>query len=97
MRSKGIALATAIGLGLFAATTASAAPINPAAASGQGLTASTVEQAQYKRGWNKRPGWQKHRGSRRDHARRHWRRYHARPSNWQSRGCIVIGPIWYCP
>lgn len=26
-----------------------------------------------------------------------WRRYHARPRGWQTRGCMQIGPIWYCP
>lgn len=26
-----------------------------------------------------------------------YRRYGARPSNWRSRGCIAVGPIWFCP
>ncbi|MDC7784839.1 hypothetical protein PQJ75_01050 [Rhodoplanes sp. TEM] len=26
-----------------------------------------------------------------------WRRYQARPRGWQTRGCMQIGPIWYCP
>ena len=26
-----------------------------------------------------------------------WHRYHSRPYNWRARGCIVVGPIWFCP
>lgn len=26
-----------------------------------------------------------------------WHRYHKRPGNWRSRGCITVGPIWWCP
>jgi hypothetical protein len=28
---------------------------------------------------------------------RGYRRFGRRPSNWRRRGCIVIGPVWYCP
>ncbi len=29
---------------------------------------------------------------------RYWgHRYYARPYNWQALGCIVVGPVWYCP
>jgi hypothetical protein len=29
---------------------------------------------------------------------RYWgHRYYARPYNWQTIGCIAVGPIWYCP
>ena len=28
---------------------------------------------------------------------RGWHRYSRRPSFWQTRGCIAIGPVWYCP
>lgn len=27
----------------------------------------------------------------------HWHRYSRRPGDWQRRGCIVVGPIWWCP
>lgn len=30
-------------------------------------------------------------------APRGWRRYGSRPRGWRGRGCIVIGPLWYCP
>lgn len=26
-----------------------------------------------------------------------WRRYGYRPDNWGRRGCILIGPYWFCP
>jgi Ni/Co efflux regulator RcnB len=35
-------------------------------------------------------------GQRYDRAPSHYRRHAHRPHNWQSRGCILVGPIWYC-
>lgn len=26
-----------------------------------------------------------------------WRRYAGRPSGWQTRGCLAVGPVWFCP
>ena len=26
-----------------------------------------------------------------------WRSYRARPRDWRTRGCIVVGPAWFCP
>lgn len=26
-----------------------------------------------------------------------WRRYGARPGDWRRRGCVMAGPIWFCP
>jgi hypothetical protein len=26
-----------------------------------------------------------------------WRRYHRRPYDWRTRGCILFGPLWFCP
>jgi hypothetical protein len=26
-----------------------------------------------------------------------WHRYSRRPGNWRTRGCILVGPIWFCP
>ncbi|MCB1549608.1 MAG: hypothetical protein KDJ41_17540 [Hyphomicrobiaceae bacterium] len=26
-----------------------------------------------------------------------WRRYHMRPRDWRRRGCIIVGPLWFCP
>ena len=35
-------------------------------------------------------------GQRYDRAPSHYRRHAYRPHNWQSRGCILVGPLWYC-
>jgi hypothetical protein len=35
-------------------------------------------------------------GRRYDRAPSHYRRYAYRPYNWQSRGCILVGPVWFC-
>ena len=39
---------------------------------------------------------------RRHHYRGHdryrgWHRYHRRPWNWHTRGCVLVGPLWFCP
>jgi hypothetical protein len=26
----------------------------------------------------------------------HYRRYAHRPADWRSRGCILVGPAWFC-
>ena len=26
-----------------------------------------------------------------------WRRHHVRPWDWQRRGCVIGGPVWFCP
>jgi len=26
-----------------------------------------------------------------------WRRYDRRPYDWRRRGCIIVGPLWFCP
>lgn len=26
-----------------------------------------------------------------------WRYYGARPWDWQTRGCVLVGPLWFCP
>ena len=31
------------------------------------------------------------------HAPKGWKSYSYRPMFWERRGCIVIGPVWYCP
>ena len=32
------------------------------------------------------------------HGGRYWgHRYYHRPWNWRALGCVVVGPVWYCP
>jgi Ni/Co efflux regulator RcnB len=35
-------------------------------------------------------------GRRYNSAPSHYRRYAHRPSDWRSRGCILVGPVWFC-
>jgi len=28
---------------------------------------------------------------------RGWRRFDRRPGDWRTRGCIIVGPVWFCP
>jgi hypothetical protein len=34
---------------------------------------------------------------RRYRAYRGWNRYYDRPYRWRARGCVAVGPIWFCP
>ncbi|MGF1651102.1 MAG: hypothetical protein ACFCUN_11700 [Hyphomicrobiaceae bacterium] len=36
-------------------------------------------------------------GRRYGRAPANWRRYSSRPRDWRRRGCIIVGPIWFCP
>ncbi len=36
-------------------------------------------------------------GRRYSHAPAHWRRYHSRPREWRTWGCVLVGPVWFCP
>ena len=48
----------------------------------------------------KRHGRKHHRyvpGHRYDRAPGHWRRHSHRPRDWRKRGCIIVGPVWFCP
>jgi hypothetical protein len=36
-------------------------------------------------------------GSRYRSAPHGWHRYNARPRDWRTRGCVIVGPLWFCP
>ena len=39
-----------------------------------------------------------HGGGKYYYRNRYWgHRYYYRPYNWQTLGCVVVGPVWYCP
>ena len=39
-----------------------------------------------------------HHGGRYYHGGRYWgHRYIYRPYGWQTLGCVLVGPVWYCP
>ena len=98
MRTFIIAAALAVSAFAFAAP-ASADPV----AKIDGIhTASPLTLAQYSRHRTRRVV----RHSRRHHytpgyryrsAPHGWHRYRARPGNWRTRGCILVGPVWFCP
>ena len=89
-------------LSLFAFSLASAAP----AASLQGYSVhSPVILAQY-RPYSHRSSHHSSRYSHHSHyvaghryrsAPHGWHRYHRRPGNWHTRGCVLVGPVWFCP
>ena len=101
MKAKAIGLALALSCGLLAtsALTASAAPLGGTSAltgvvtSNAGFELAQFKKKRFNQGY--RNGYRA--GSRHSRAPRNWRRYGARPGDWRTRGCIIVGPIWYCP
>lgn len=44
-----------------------------------------------------RRGFRYNAGGRYRNAPNGWHRYNGRPGNWRTRGCIIVGPLWFCP
>ena len=86
-------LAPALLLSVMTFAPASAAPIAP-------LSAPAVEspliQAQYHRD-RPRAASRYRAGHRYRTAPRDRHRYDRRPGDWSRRGCILVGPVWFCP
>jgi len=88
---------------LLAITAAWALPVSPTAK--PELTSSDVIQVgkkYYKKNYKHYKHYnhynKKYYKGRYYHGGRYWgRRYYYRPYNWQALGCIVVGPVWYCP
>lgn len=83
---------------------ASAAPASSSALKHMAAQDGPVVQTQYapsrkayRKGYRKghRHGYRA--GHRYRHAPRGWKRYGSRPYGWQSRGCVIVGPVWFCP
>lgn len=102
MKLAALALSAAV-LGVLSITPASAATLGsavPSSAAFKQAANADVVHVQYKkkrRAYRKgyRQGYRAGRHYR--HAPPGWRRYSARPYGWQTRGCIVVGPVWWCP
>ena len=96
---KAILLAAALLISGAAVTTASAAPVAPVS----GVTQGHVIDVQYRHRDDRRyrrhvrPAPRYRAGHRYRSAPRGWHRYHARPRDWNRRGCILVGPVWFCP
>ncbi len=100
MKIAAIALSAAL-LGVLSISPASAAPLSPAIKHATAQDGGVVQvqytykgkRNTYKKGYRK--GYRTGRHYR--HAPPGWRRYSSRPYGWHTRGCIAIGPVWYCP
>jgi hypothetical protein len=101
---KAIYLSAALLLSAFAFSPASAAPATPVQAA---AVHSSLILAEYHPHAKRTVRRHVRRDVRRHvhyipghryHAAPHgWHRYHARPYDWRTRGCILVGPIWFCP
>lgn len=86
---------------LLLGSVAWSAPLPNTAVTTQQATSSQVEQVarrshrNYRHHRHYRRGFRGHRHYRR--APRGWHRYSHRPHRWRERGCIIIGPVWFCP
>ena len=94
---------TAATLSLAAATAAWALPVSQTTLLPP-LTSSDLIQVGKKGGGGKHhSGGGKHHGGghhggRYYHGGRYWgHRYYYQPYGWQALGCVIVGPVWYCP
>ena len=100
MKIAAYALSAAL-LGLMNVTPASAASVLPTKASvavqGEGIVLAQYGTKKKYSGkhYGKKHGYRP--GGRYSKAPRGWKRHYKRPSYWQTRGCIVVGPVWFCP
>jgi Ni/Co efflux regulator RcnB len=94
------ALVPATVLSLVVATSAWAAP-SPSTLGGLMERAdNNLQQVQHRdrdahRDRSHRHGYRT--GHRYHSAPRGWHRHGHRPHDWRTRGCIIVGPVWFCP
>lgn len=100
---KPILAAAVIAFGM--ASAAHAVPVKPSASPNASAASDLVQAGKkYKRAYKGKRKY-RNRGYRgRNYYRggyhrppRGWRSYSYRPYGWRSRGCIIVGPVWYCP
>lgn len=92
-------LPAVLAVSLMGVSGASALPLSPSPQIDTG-----VIQVQH-RHHHQPPRYHKHRqkhhhyraGHRYKTAPKGWRRHAARPGDWQRRGCVLVGPVWFCP
>ena len=90
-----------LALGGLMSTQATAAPLAKAAGATQGIAVSDVENVRdrrkgYKNRQFRQRGYNNWRSDRRYYRYRNHNRYYSRPYNWRSRGCVSVGPVWFC-
>jgi len=96
---KAILPAAAVSLLLAASSASAGVPASTLAGLTTPDSSGIVQQVQH-RHKGKRHRAHRHRyraGGRYRSAPRGWRRYGARPYDWRTRGCVIVGPIWFCP
>ena len=93
------ALASAATVTILAAISATPAPAAPPMAQPKTIISANSVQVQFnepKRAHRQRWDRRYTPGRRYSHAPSHYRRHAHRPSDWRSRGCILVGPVWFC-
>jgi hypothetical protein len=100
---RAIYLAAALLVSGFAVSAASAAPVAPLKGVSQQQQVPVID-VQYRhhrddhRYRRHAPPPPRYRAGHRYRSAPHgWHRYHARPRDWNRRGCIMVGPLWFCP
>lgn len=94
---------SAAAISLMTLSSASALPAASPEALLQAAGAGTVQEVQHSRRSSERyrhsrRNSDRYRAGRRyDRAPSGYRRYSSRPSYWQSRHCVMVGPVWFCP
>lgn len=90
---------------------ATAAPMPATKNAGNSIESMTTQVQYHKKKYKKRYDNRRYRDRREyrhgmhryrpGHHYRHrphgWRSYHHRPHGWYGRGCVVVGPMWFCP
>jgi hypothetical protein len=91
----------ALSLCVVGGLSASAAALPLAKSSGLAVASNAVVLADYKKDYkykkDHKGDFRHSPGSRYSKAPPSWHRYKQRPGNWRTRGCIIVGPIWFCP
>lgn len=89
----------AAAISLMAISSAWAVPAAAPALNQVQLESNLIEVG-HRRGHHSRPAKSHRRAVNHRHSYRgrHYRhRYHSRPHDWNRRGCIMAGPVWFCP
>ncbi len=96
------AVAMALSASLLVAPATAAVTSLPKQVIAQSDAAPQLVQAQRKRidrRYDRRRGYNRRfvPGRRYGRPPPNWRRYNSRPGNWRTRGCVIVGPLWFCP
>lgn len=86
--------AAVLGLGI---SSAMALPVAPLQTSGSTSVIQVDDHGwdNHHRPMKKRPHYNP--GGHYAHAPQGWHQYRSRPGDWHNRGCILVGPFWFCP